>query len=140
MFNSLKKHRNQKGFTLIELMIVVAIIGILAAIAIPQFAAYRERAYVASMKADCNSIRTGEEAYYVDNDEYVAVASTSDPSALPGVPELSDGNTVVVTLLDIDGAATTTAADSAGFVVTVSSTKSTQTVIYNSFTGQTSTS
>ncbi len=121
MFNTLKKHRNQKGFTLIELMIFIAIIGILAAIAIPQFSAYRERAFIASMKADCNSIRTGEEAYYVDNNAY-----TITQADLPGVPALSDGNTAVVALLG-----------TTGYTVTVTSTLAPgTTIIYNSSTGQ----
>ena len=120
---------NEKGFTLIELMIVVAIIGILAAIAIPQFSAYRERSYIASMKADCNAVRTAEEAYFVDNDTYLAIASTGTPSALPGMGALSTGNTVVVTA-GADGIASS-------FIVVVSSTKSSSTVTYTSTTGAT---
>ena len=61
---------NEKGFTLIELMIVIAIIGILAAIAIPQFAAYRQRSYHAAAKADLRNAATAQEAYYADNETY----------------------------------------------------------------------
>jgi type IV pilus assembly protein PilA len=72
----LKKFRkNQKGFTLIELLIVVAIIGILAAIAIPQFAAYRAKAYNSAAQSDLKNIKTGMEAYMADNQEYPAVVS-----------------------------------------------------------------
>jgi prepilin-type N-terminal cleavage/methylation domain-containing protein len=61
---------NEKGFTLIELMIVIAIIGILAAIAIPQFAAYRQRSYNAAANADLRNAATAQEAYYVDEQSY----------------------------------------------------------------------
>jgi type IV pilus assembly protein PilA len=67
MFNKL---RSKKGFTLIELLIVVAIIGILAAIAIPQFSAYRAKAYNSAANSDLKNIKTGMEAYMADNQEY----------------------------------------------------------------------
>ena len=71
MFNFLGKTRkSQKGFTLVELMIVVAIIGILAAIAIPQFAAYRQRAYNSAAESDLRNAKTSLEAYYSDNQKY----------------------------------------------------------------------
>ena len=61
-----KLHKDSKGFTLIELMIVVAIIGILAAIAIPQFAAYRMRAYNSSAVSDLKNLQTSEAAFFSD--------------------------------------------------------------------------
>jgi type IV pilus assembly protein PilA len=65
-----KKLNDSKGFTLIELMIVIAIIGILAAIAIPQFSAYRKRSYNSAAKSDARNIATAQEAYYVDFSKY----------------------------------------------------------------------
>ncbi len=69
MFTKILK-KSQKGFTLIELMIVIAIIGILAAIAIPQFSAYRVRAFNAAALSDLRNFKTTMEADYADNQAY----------------------------------------------------------------------
>jgi len=59
-----------KGFTLIELLIVVAIIGILAAIAIPQFSAYRAKAYNSAALTDMKNFKTSMESYYSEYKVY----------------------------------------------------------------------
>ena len=72
----MKNSISTQGFTLIELMIVVAIIGILAAIAIPQFSAYRVRSFNATAQADLRNIMTAEEGFYAENQYYIDLVPT----------------------------------------------------------------
>jgi len=63
---------NQEGFTLVELMIVVAIIGILSAIAIPNYQAYQARSRQSEARIVLSSIYTSEQSFAVENSTYTA--------------------------------------------------------------------
>src|SRR5512134_4000997 len=76
--------KNKKGFTLIELMIVVAIIGILAAIAIPNFLKFQAKSKQSEAKTNLKAIFTAETAYFGEMNQYGDfVAINWSPSGTP---------------------------------------------------------
>jgi prepilin-type N-terminal cleavage/methylation domain-containing protein len=105
---------NRTGFTLIELMIVVIIVGLLAAIAVPKFGTARERAYIASMKSDLRNFVNAEEAYFADSVKYTTAVSCVTPVPAGSVSFCtSTGNTL--------GTVTTGAGTQAGWTVSITS-------------------
>jgi prepilin-type N-terminal cleavage/methylation domain-containing protein len=85
----------QKAFTLLELLVVMAIISILVSIAIPKFADYRRRAFDTRALSDLRNLAAAEELYYIENEKYFN-CSNSQCELLPGVSKLSKG--VVITM------------------------------------------
>jgi prepilin-type N-terminal cleavage/methylation domain-containing protein len=71
--------RRRDGFTLIELVVVVVVMGVLAGVAIPRYSASKDKAYVAAMKADLRNAATVEEQYASENNgNYFSGVSTRD--------------------------------------------------------------
>jgi prepilin-type N-terminal cleavage/methylation domain-containing protein len=92
------KRLNKKGFTLVEIMIVIAVLGVLASIAIGQFINYRTRSYNTSAKTDLRTVATAQEAYYMDTSSYTrSLGTLTTPSYGVGI---SDG--VVMPILSAD--------------------------------------
>jgi prepilin-type N-terminal cleavage/methylation domain-containing protein len=96
------KLTNKKGFTLIELMIVIAIIGILAAIAIPNFIAYRNKAYCSKAETDAQNVVAALSSYFADPNR-ANIPSSTDLMAAESLT-LNRPNSLTLTASGTSGA------------------------------------
>ena len=107
-----KMRTNNKGFTLIELMIVIAIIGILAAIAIPNFIAYRNKSFCTQTESDASGIAASVADYFsipthvntpdvdeLNNNQGYTLTGTNSPTVTGANPNLN----ITITVTDGSG-------------------------------------
>ncbi|EKO3798313.1 pilin [Vibrio harveyi] len=124
------KQKKQQGFTLIELMIVVAVIGVLAAIAMPQYQKYVAKSEVASALATLTGAKTNVEAYTVENGLFPDGSSQDQTTTDLGIPTMplgsvaftpsgtGDGGTMAFTFFTTASAGVSSLVSGKGFTLT----------------------
>jgi type IV pilus assembly protein PilA len=107
----------RSGFTLIELMIVMLVIGLLAVIAIPFYWQTRERAYFSAMQSDLKNLAAAQEQYFGPNQKYAGAAG-SDATIVTGM-EYVTSKGVGVTVLEATSSGWSAAATHAALDATL---------------------
>ena len=93
----MRKAISHAGFTLLELLVVVAIIGLLASIASPMYSEHIKKATEARVESDLRSVATAQYAHFADTENYITCLNESCPALLAGIQSLSPGVTLSVT-------------------------------------------
>ena len=106
-----------KGFTLIEILVAMAIIGILVASALPQYQDYRKRAFDFRAQSDLRNLAIAEEAYFLQSEKYLGCSGQSC-TALPGIKAISEGVSLQATTDDVSFTGTSSHSKGTGRVYT----------------------
>jgi prepilin-type N-terminal cleavage/methylation domain-containing protein len=102
-------NRRRRGFTFVEILVAMLVLGMLSAIAVPRFRLYKEKAYVAAMKTDVGNIRIAQEEYYSLHQQYstdtsaIGFRGTSNVRIALTSVDLMAGYTAVATHLNLLG-------------------------------------
>lgn len=119
-----KRLANEQGFTLIELMIVIAIIGILAAIAIPNFISYRNKSFCSGTESDAGSVLSAVADYFaiptntsISPDKIEAKLGDKLSNGNTWTLDTSDTNKISVAVTDVTGRCPQDYRDAKGYSV-----------------------
>ena len=72
----MRRQINRRGFTFIELLTVMIVIGLLATIGVPRIRSMKERSYQATLRSDLGAVRTAQEAYFAEHQQYATVVAS----------------------------------------------------------------
>lgn len=92
--------KNDRGFSLIELLTAMTIVSILSAIAVPQYSMYKSRAFNANVTADLKNAVVAQEALYAETEQYVECVNLTCETVLPGFSISQETQITIVTTLD----------------------------------------
>ena len=89
-----KHHEGEGGFTLVELLVVIVVLGVLSAVVVFSVSGINNKSKSAACNSDVSAVQTAEEAYYAQNNSYTTIANLVTAKLLRSAPTTANGYTI----------------------------------------------